>query len=577
MVVPPPPAARWLIKDRDRTAEERLIRQLGVPSLVAAVLAQRGFTDPETAHRFLNPRLDDLHSPRLLPDYEPAVKAILSAKERGETIFIHGDYDVDGVTSASILSRFLQVIGCKVITHVPHRMREGYGIHATAVESAIAQGAKLFLTCDCGSGAIEQIARAREAGMATVVTDHHTIGAVPPGADAFINPHRDDSEYPFAELSGAGVAFKLCEGLTEEVGFKKEQYYRAFLDLAALGTIADVMPLQGENRIIAKFGLERLGDTKKVGIKALKQAAQMKVDEGQPLRAYHVGFVLGPRLNAAGRIDDAALALKLLLTNDAAEASEIAGFIEEVNMARRAEQDRILEEAVQQVVDRGAQEKNVILVGARGWHAGVVGIVAGRLVEMFHRPTFVLTIDDEGVCKGSARTIPNFHLADAIRAFPDLFLSGGGHAMAAGCSFHESNFATIETTLHQYAAERLTPEDFIPAVQIDIEVDPSEVTLKAAEELAKLEPFGCENPTPVFAAKGIRVSQVMPTKNPAHVRLSLRHGSSSTFPGVAFGIGERFAQTGAGAEIDVIFQPNVDEWKGMRQLKWQIKDFAPVV
>ncbi len=552
------------------------MRELGVPSLVAAILIRRGITDLAEADRFLNPSLDQLYDPRLLPDYAAARDAILGAKERNELIFIHGDYDVDGVTSAALLSRFLSKVGCNVHTHVPHRMKEGYGINRSAVADAKEKGAKLFLTCDCGVSAHEQVEMAREAGMNVVVTDHHSIGSTLPAADAVINPHRADSEYPFAELSGAGVAFKLCEGLTRDLGHPVEGYYRAYLDLATLGTIADVMPLVDENRIIARFGLQRLAESKKPGIRALMREAKINLEPGKSLRSYHVGFVLGPRLNAAGRLDDAALALKLLLSNDDDEAGQLASIIEGVNAARKAEQQRVLEEAIEMVVSQGLSERNVIMVGSDGWHAGIVGIVAGRLVNQFSRPSFVFTINREtGFYKGSARSIPNFDLAEAIRAHPDL-LAGGGHAAAAGCSFPIENFEAVSEAFHQYAGERLTPEDFVPSLEIDMEVEFDEVTPQTVDALSALEPFGCANPEPIFLSRGISFAQIMPTKNPAHARLMLRKSTSSAVEGIAFGIGERITATGAGATADLLFKPAMDEWRGNRTLKWQVQDYAVV-
>lgn len=566
--------ARWVIGERDHEAESLLQRELGIPSIVAAILAQRGFTDPAVADKFLNPRLEDLHDPRRLPDYSAAQSAILGAKERGELIFVHGDYDVDGVTSASLLHRFLKAVGCNVHTHVPHRMKEGYGIHRSAVEQAKTLGAKLFLTCDCGIAALEQVRMAREAGMTVVVTDHHTVGSELPAAHAVVNPHRHDSEYPFEELSGAGVAFKLCQGLAGDLGQKIENYHRAFLDLAALGTIADVMPLLDENRIIARFGLARLAETKKIGIRALMNEAKINLEPGKPLRSYHVGFVLGPRLNAAGRLDDAGLALQLLIETEEARAAELARTIEGVNASRKSEQQRIIDEATEMVLTNGWHERNVIVVANEGWHSGIVGIVAGRLVEQFHRPTFVMSMNREtGRCKGSARTIPGFHLADAIRAFPDL-MEGGGHAAAAGCSFSIDDYERVGDALHEYAGRMLTPDDFVPTVNIDLEVEFGEVTLQTVEAMERLEPFGCANPEPTFIARGVSLAQILPTKNPAHVRLMLRRGTSSAVPGIAFGIGERLTQTGPGATADLLFQPNVEEWRGMRSLKWQVKDYV---
>ncbi|HVT13513.1 MAG TPA: single-stranded-DNA-specific exonuclease RecJ [Fimbriimonadaceae bacterium] len=563
-------AAPWIVCPRDLAAEERLRKELGVSSLVAAILAQRGFIDPSEADKFLHPRLEDLHDPRLLPDYEPARNEILGARERKERIFVHGDYDVDGVTSASILDRFLKKIGCDVITHVPHRMREGYGIHASAVEAAVATGAKLFLTCDCGISAFEQVAAAREAGLRVVVTDHHTVHEELPEAHAVINPHRPDSVYPWPELSGAGVVLKLCAGLTTEVGWKTEQFYRAYLDLAALGTIADVMPLLDENRIIARHGLERLTDSRKVGIQALKRVSEI---EG-PVTAYHVGFRLGPRINAAGRIDDAALALELLLETDETRAAKLAQQIDAINTERRAEQERIIQEAILMVTEKGQDKNNVIFVGHQSWHAGVVGIVAGRLVEVFRRPAFVATLGDDGKTgKASARSIPKFNLAQALQSL-DPLVSGGGHAMAAGCSFEYDDMDRIAEALHEYAAEFLTEEDFKVTQFADLEVDASEITYEAVEQLRDLEPFGAANPEPIFVARDITFTQIKPTRSPQHMMLTMRNGTGKPIQGAGFGIGERLALLESGAEAHVLFRPCLDEWQGRTSLKWHVRDFA---
>jgi single-stranded-DNA-specific exonuclease len=571
------PGSRWIIRERDRAAESLLQKQLGVPSIVAGVLAQRGYTDPEAAHKFLNPSLSDLCPPEQLPDYQSATKAILGAKERGDLIYVHGDYDVDGVTSAALFNRFLSKIGCKVQTHVPHRMKEGYGIHKSAVEAARVAGAKLFLTCDCGVSAHEQVAMAKEAGMEVVITDHHSIAGELPRAEAVVNPHRVDSEYPFHELSGVGVVLKLCAGISSALDFPRDSFYRAYMDLAALGTIADVMPLVGENRIIAKFGLERLTETKKAGLQALFREAKLMAEPGRALRSYDVGFVIGPRLNAAGRIDDAALALKLLLTNEVDEAQALASQIEEVNTRRRADQAKMCDEAIEKVLQKRYFEKNVILVEDPNWHTGIVGIVASRLVEQFRRPTFVLAVDEiSGTCKGSGRSIPKFHLAEAIWAHPGLFSSGGGHAMAAGCSFEYAKIDEIRAALDAYASERLTPEDFVPEVVADMEIDFSEINMAALDALSRLEPFGCENPDPIFVSRGVTLSQLIPTKSPQHVQVSLRQGEGEAVKGIAFGIGERLSEFGAGAVADMLIQPKIDEWRGNRNLKVHVKDFRPL-
>ena len=563
--------ARWIVPQRNPEEEAVLQRELGIPEIVAALLVQRGYSDPTQAEKFLNPRLEDLHDPRLLPDYDLAESEILGAKERGDLIFVHGDYDVDGVTSAAILHRFLKSVGANVETHVPHRMREGYGIHESPVEVAKKKGAKLFLTCDCGISAHDQVKQAREAGMRVVVTDHHSIGHTLPEAHAVVNPHRTDAEYPFAELSGAGVVFKLCDGLTQALGFPREKYHRAFVDLAALGTIADVMPLIDENRVIAKHGLDRLGDTKKVGIQALKDNSNIS----GPVRTYDVGFKLGPRINAVGRIDDSALALKLLLETDYSEAKRMADEIEVLNSDRRDAQQKMIDEAIEIVESRHLYERYVMVVASRDWHPGIVGLVAGRLTERYRRPTFCVVIDeDRGLCKGSARSIPAFSLVNAIRAFPGL-MDGGGHTMAAGCSFEIARLSEVESALEAHAHEILTPDDFIAAYQADLEIRPGDLTLSVMESISMLEPYGESNPEPFLIARSLDLAQINPTKNPAHVQVTLRGEDATTVSAVGFSMGERFAQTRVGNKIDVLFQPKLDDFRG-RRVKWQLKDFSEV-
>ena len=564
----------WHVPPRDRAREAELASALGVPELIACLLLRRGIADPETADRFLNPSLDHLGDPALLPDYAAARDILLDARERKLKVFVHGDYDVDGVSSAAIFDRFLRRIGVDVHTHVPHRIREGYGIHQSAVEAAKAMGAAVFLTCDCGVSAIEQIAAAREAGMRVIVTDHHALGETLPNAEALVNPHRPDSLYPHAELSGAGVVFRLCEGLARELQLPVDKYRRAYLDLATLGTVADVMPLEGENRIIAYHGLPLLQNTRKVGLQALLRESGIEGRANGKLRAHHIGFQLGPRLNAAGRIDDAAVSLELLLTEDPARAALLAGQIEQINHQRRAEQERILGEAAQRVIDTGANERYAIVLADEGWHAGVIGIVAGRLVEMFRRPAFVGAIDaDTGIVKGSARTLPAFHLYDAIRAHPHL-MSGGGHQMAAGFTAQASDIPAIADAMDAYARTFLTEEDFKLAKYADAAVKPEEITRAAVEMLERLEPFGLGNPEPTLVARGLFLNQANATRSPEHALLKLRGSEGPVIDATAFNLAARILPVTPGTRLDVLFQPKLDEWKGVVRLKWHIKDYV---
>lgn len=564
---------RLIAQPRNPGVERSLQQELGLPSLLAAILVRRGYDTPEKADHFLNPSLDDLHDPKLLPDYDSAVSEILGAKEREETIFVHGDYDVDGVTSASLLTRFLKSLGCHVVTHVPHRMREGYGIHENAVDAAIASGAKLFLTCDCGVGAHAQVERARMAGMSVVVTDHHLPPEKLPRAQAIVNPHRVDSNYPFQELSGVGVAFRLCEGITAELGASVAGYRRAFLDLAAIGTVADVMSLVSENRIITRHGVELIPQTKKIGLRALLRESGLS--EKPQLTARDIGWMIGPRLNAAGRIDDAAVSLDLLLQSDEIQASLIARQIETINEQRKLEQAKIEAEAVELVLEKGLENRSVIVVGREDWHPGLIGLVAGKLVERFRRPSIVMSVDrTRGIIKASARSIPGFHLGDSLSALRHL-VSGGGHAMAAGFSADANLADDIALAFHEYGQTVLTDVDFQPTYEVDIEALPSEVTFAAIESLQRMEPFGAGNPEPLFLARRVRLDAITPTQTGEHAQLILSGEGMRSTKGIAFRQAERFLSFGVGAVVDLVFRPVIDEWNGARYLKWKVEHGEP--
>lgn len=565
------PAAKWIVQQPDPAAVERLIKELGIGRIAATVLANRGYSDPVEADRFLHPTLDQFHDPRKMPDFREAATAILGARERKERIFVHGDYDVDGVTSAALLTRFLRKIGCDVSPHVPHRMKEGYGIHPDAVASAKELGAKLFLTCDCGVGAHDQVIMAKEAGMTVVVTDHHEVPPVLPEAAAVINLHRKDSEYPFPDLAGVGVAFKLCEGLCGEAGIDVGQFYRAYLDLAVLGTVADMMPLVGENRIIARFGLERLGDTKKVGIQELMKVSGVT----PPPRAVDIGFKLGPRINAAGRIDDAALSLDLLLVEDRAAAHEIALELDRLNNERKATQEAQLEQAIAGILDSGLDRDMVIVASNADWHGGLVGLIAGKVAERFRRPAFILTVDPEtGEAKGSARSIPAFDLSKAIRSHEDVLTGGGGHKAAAGVSLPVELVATFRERINTYAREFLTEDDLVPAKLADAELQGPEADLQSARELQELAPFGIGNPEPLFVVRNAELASIEPTRNPDHLRLRVSTPDGSTRKAMAFSMGERLGSATPGSRLDLLFKVEDNVFNGTSSLQWTIQDVA---
>lgn len=569
----PPSAERWIVSPRRPDLERHLQQELGIPPLLAAVLVARGFSDPAAAHRFLHPSLDDLGDPSLLPDFEPALKAVLTARERGERIFVHGDYDVDGVTSTALLGDFLRRIGCDVHVHVPHRQREGYGIHLDAIAAAKEMDARLFLTCDCGTSAFEQVRAAREAGLRVVVTDHHHVPMEIPDAEAVVNPHRAESAYPDPNLCGVGVAFRFCEGITRAIGWPVHQFRKHFLDLVALGTVADVVPLLGENRILARFGLELLPTTKRIGIRALLESSKLGTD--RPIRSWHVSWVLGPRLNAAGRIDDAAMALRLLLTKDPNEAGELAGQIEAINERRKSEQERVFQEAVRRIEEQGLAEDPILLLADEAWHSGIIGIVAGKLVQQYYRPAFVGTSDEDGGrLKFSARSIPGFHLAEAILAHRNL-LQGGGHERAAGFSLDSDRLDEAREALTSYARSILSPEDLVPTFEADLEVQGAEADLTGAESLDLLQPTGECNREPCFLARGVSIDSATPTRNPRTAMLRLTAADGFSVQGVTFQLGERVLQEDLNQRFDVLFSPAVDEFRGERRVKWHVRDFRP--
>lgn len=562
---------RWILPQIDFDAVDTLVKELGIRPLTAKILVQRGYVTPEEANRFLNPSLDELGAPELLPDYENAVNQILLAKDKNELIFVHGDYDVDGVTSAAIFDRFLKKIGCNVHTHVPHRTKEGYGINMALVHAAKERGAKVFLTCDCGIGAHDQVEMALSLGMRVVVTDHHELKDTMPNAHAVVNPHRKDSRYPFSALSGAGVVFRLCEGIAKQLDPNSvASYRRNYLDLAALGTIADVMPLIDDNRIIAKFGLERLSESKKKGIVALKDISEIK---GR-VASYDVGFKLGPRLNAAGRVDDAALALQLLISEEPGEAMRLALELDRHNTDRRMVQDQMIDEAVAMVESMGTIP-NALLIFKEGWHPGVVGIVAGKLKEKFNRPAFVGCIEPEsGKGKASGRSIPGLNLAAMIQNYP-LIVNGGGHAMAAGIAFELSNLDDIGKAFNQYVGQLLKAEDFIPAIELTADVGTEDIDFAALEELEKLQPFGMANPKPSFYATGITVSSLRSMGDGSHANLTLITESQRSHRGVAFGMFETFSGLDKAGKAELVFEPQINEFQGNRTVQWKIADVRP--
>jgi single-stranded-DNA-specific exonuclease len=564
----------WRTPTIDLATQARLQAELGLQRVTAAALVVRGVIEPDKAQRFLNPSLDQLHNPGLLPDYAAARDAILDCRERNLPIYVHGDYDVDGVTSAAIFARFLAAIGCQVHGHVPHRFREGYGIHRLAVEEAKSLGTHLFLTCDCGIAAHEAVDSAKALGMRVVVTDHHSAPEILPGAEALVNPHRADSTYPFRELSGAGIAYKLCLGLARELGMPEAKFHAHFLDLAALGTVSDCVPLLDENRVITWAGLSALHATKKAGLRALLNSS----DRAQKARldTDDISFGLGPRINAAGRVQESELAYRLLMSTDTTESARMAQEIERLNDERRAEQTRIVDEAVARAAATDPEFHPVIVLHDAGWHLGIVGIAASKVVEATGRPAFLLGTDPTtGRIKGSARSIPGFDLARLIRNFPEL-VSGGGHAMAAGVQFAPELLNSVEEAFRRYGAELLETALAIDAAPAEVTATPEELTLAVAEELERFAPFGFGNPPVRILAPSMELREVRSTKNERVVQLVLGGAEGQDLKGVSFKLASRLRSDPVPLRIDAIGRVSVDRFRSPVP-QFELLDYQPSV
>ena len=551
--------------------EKSLTNELGISQIFARVLISRGFKDAQSIEKHLHPKLENFHNPALLPDCEIAIRELMLAKEQNEKIFIHGDYDVDGVTSATIWSRSLSRLGFNVETHVPHRMKEGYGIHDSAVRKAKDSGAKLFLTCDCGSSAVENVALAKELGMRVVITDHHQLPVGLPEAHAIVNPSRKDSKYPFPHLSGAGVAFKVAQAVSEECGVDALKFQRGFLDLACLGTIADVVPLLDENRLLVSFGLKLLPKTQKIGLQALLEVAS--IENNKPITAFDVGWKIGPRINAAGRIDDSSIALQLLLTNDESEARKLANILNDLNAQRKTEQERVFEHAEELIFENQLDSHPLLLVYSAGWHEGVIGIVAGKLAEKYYKPTLVATLLEEtGKAKGSARSIPGINLYELLFANEHLFLSYGGHERAAGFSLEIDKLEEAHETLLEWTKTEIHSDIFIPKLYADAVCSARELNEKSLMEMLQLEPFGEGNPAPMLIIEGGTLSNVRTMgENEKHVRITLSESPSTKV--VGFNLASAFTRMEPGQEVELLVSLKRNDWNGKTSVDCVIEDF----
>lgn len=562
----------WRRRPGDPDAAARLASELSLSPRLARLLVSREVDSPDAAARFLEPTLaTGLRSPRLFRQMPAAVARLLTALDRNERIALHGDYDVDGVSGTAVLLTFLRALGHEPIVHLPHRMRDGYGVTERGIRQIADRGATLLVTIDCGAASHREIALAKELGIDTIVCDHHQVSGIPLGAVAVLNPIEPDAGFPFRGLCGAGVAFYLASGVRQELrdrGHPTLPDLRRYLDLVTLGTIADVVPLREENRALVKFGLREILQTTRPGLAALKAVSRVdRVD------AASVGFRLAPRLNAGGRLDDAGRSLELLTTADPTRAESLARELDEENQRRREVEQEILQDAIARVgrEDRHRDRRTIVLA-SEDWHPGVIGIVAARLVERFHRPTVLIALDaSTGTGRGSGRTVRGVHLQKCFAACAEHLLGSGGHEMAAGLSIEAGRVDGFAEAFESAVVSSAGATASRPEILVDDEVSLTEVNENLLAEVSRLEPFGAGNPEPVFC---LRQAEVLWQRPVGASNLRLRFGNDRhTIDAIGFRFGDRQVQTGA--VYDVLFSLQVNDWGGRQSVEMRLVDLRP--
>jgi len=566
--------AQWRVADADLMTQRALVSATGLSPLLCQVLINRGITDPAAVQAFLTPSLHDLHDPYLLHGMTPAVQRLVTAIRQGERIAVYGDYDVDGVTATALLVTFFDELGLQVPYYIPERASEGYGLNASSIRQLASAQVRLLITVDCGSTALEEVALARRLGMDMVITDHHQPPDRLPDACAVLNPHQPACKYPNKHLCGVGVVFKLLTAL--RAALRQAQLLtdrlpnlKRHLDLVTLGTIADVMPLREENRVIVHYGLQELTQTRKPGLQALRQVSG-KTDK--PAGVGEVGFQLAPRLNASGRLGSAMHSVQLLTAREAHEATRLAHLLDAVNQQRRALQQAI-EEAVHERIARqyNGRPPAAIVLGDPAWHLGVVGIVAAKIVEAYHRPTFLLHINGD-TTRGSGRSIPAFNLYLGLQRCAQWLRQFGGHKYAAGLTMDTAQLPFLQEDLIRFAEDTLAPEDLQPTLHLDAVVTLAEITPALLADLEGCGPHGAGNPVPLFCARAVQVASPIRRLGQQGQQARFRVAQEGVLLDVvAFQQAEQVTALPPGAVLDIAFTPTLNTWRDQRTLELHLR------
>lgn len=569
---------RWQIPQIDTVRRKALRESLGLSRIAAQVLLNRGLAEPEQAAAFLEPGDGDLHDPFLFRDMARAVERVGRALSARERIAVYGDYDVDGVTGATLLAEFFAFLNHAVEVYIPDRFKDGYGLSVAQVERLAEAGVGLIITADNGTTAHAAVERAAELGVDVIVTDHHEVRGTLPPAYALLNPHRPDGTYPEKRLCGAGVALKLCHAVLidrgEAVRDRFPDQLRPLLDLAALGTVADMAPLTGENRWLVRRGLELLSREARPGVAALKEVAGLA---GQPVGAGQVGFHLGPRINAGGRVGDGNDGVALLRARDRDAAMSAAGILDAANQERRAIEADILEQVVAAIEDRQLGRRNGIVLGSPSWHPGVLGIIASRVVERYHRPCILIGIGENGIGKGSGRSVPSLHLFDVLGECEDLLLGYGGHMYAAGLTIEADQVPALAERLDRVIGQRLHPEQFQLPLRLDASAGLGEINRGLLGEFSRIAPFGSGNPEPVLLLAGV-VPCGLRRVGRDHLKMSLTSPRTPgvRLPAIAFGCGEWLDwHVREGVPVDLAGTVSVNRWQGRETVQFRVRDLRP--
>lgn len=557
---------KWLLKDFDKECVVDISKKLRISPITSIILYNRGIRDEESIREFLNADLSSLHDPYLLRDMDKAVERIRMAKENNEKITIYGDYDVDGITSIAVLYKHLSLLGFNVDYYVPDRMQEGYGVNREALDKIKSRGTSLIITVDTGITAVEETEYAKSIGMDIIITDHHECKEDIPGAYAAIDPKRKDCTYPFKNLAGVGVAFKLIQALENDTDIS--DLMERFADLVCLGTVADISPLVDENRIFVREGLKRFESTENIGLKAL---IDVSTNNSKAITTSTIGYVIAPRINASGRLGCASRSVEMFLTGDKEKAYELANDLSKENTIRQQTEQQMFKEALD-YIEAHPEMKNdkVLVIPHENWHHGIVGIVSSKITEKFYKPSILFAIDGNEA-KGSGRSINGYNLFEALENSSDLLVKFGGHELAAGLSIKTDKIDEFREKINAYEPKAISTENMVPTVLIDAVIKVAYISLETVDDINRLQPFGVDNPTPVFAVKNIKIHRISVMSDGRHLRMTL-YKDGKYLDAVGFGMGEYYNLLSEGDFVDVAFGIDINDYKGFQNVQLILKD-----